>query len=175
MSIDITGCNLRTLVAKAYELSTPQGLGFLHFTPKPLSEGEIDAIIAQGDARYAVDMDYVNGRSIKLHVRREGGKLTMPDSWYDHSDSQLDELCAALGVKRDTSPRTPAVQPAQAGYSTAGMLAALVLCCVCTLAAAKGNPAALAKYRAEKAAAGKVEASPKAAYVVPSAGKWSKK
>lgn len=170
MSIDVTNCNLRTLVAKAYDLSSPRGMGFLHFNPKPLSETEIDAIIERGDKRYPVDMDYVNGRSIKLHVRKTGDKLFISDPWYDHDSSQLDELCAAIGAKRTQH------SDAQAGYSTAGMLAAILLCAVCTLSFAKGghgNPAALAKYRAEKAA-GTLPIKAAKGYTVPSAGKWSK-
>lgn len=62
----------------------------------------------------------------------------------------------------------------QAGFMLSEFLVALVLFALCTVAFAKGNPAALAKYRAEKAAAaGKAPAAGKG-YTVPSAGKWSK-
>lgn len=70
------------------------------------------------------------------------------------------------------TPPKPVVAQAQAGYTTAGLLGAILLCAVCTLSFARGNPAALAKYRAEKAAAGKT--APAGGYKVPSAGKWSK-
>lgn len=97
--IDVTNCGMRKLIAKAYELSVPQGLGFLHFTPRPLSDAEIDTIISHGKGtNYPVSMDYVNGRSIKLHVMLKEGKLLIPDRWYDHSDPQLAELCDAIGA-----------------------------------------------------------------------------
>lgn len=99
--IDITGCDLRVLIAKAYELSAPQGLGFLHSTQGPLSEATIDEIIVRGkDGGFGpVDMDYVNGRSVKLRTAERDGKWYMPRRWYDHSEHQLSELCAAIGVK----------------------------------------------------------------------------
>lgn len=101
MHIDVTSCNMRQLIAKAYELSMPQGLGHLHYTPKPLGEGEIDAIIerSKNDTRYPIEMDYVNGRAVKLYVfRGDNGKLVIGDSWYDHTDAELDELCEAIGA-----------------------------------------------------------------------------
>jgi hypothetical protein len=99
--IEVTGCDLRLLIAKAYELSVPQGLGFLHATPGPLDEATIDEILerSKGDPIGPVGMDYVNGRSIKLRVRERGGKLWIPARWYDHSENQLKALCEAIGVE----------------------------------------------------------------------------
>lgn len=72
------------------------------------------------------------------------------------------------------SPRRAAIPQAEGGFMLSEFLVAILLFALCTVAFAKGNPAALAKYRAEKAAAtGKAPAAGKA-YAVPSAGKWSK-
>lgn len=98
MNIDVTNCDLRQLVAKAYDLSSPQGMGFLHFKPEPLSDGDIDAILARGSECYPVAMDYVKGRAVKLSVRRDADKLTIYDRWHDHSDYDLAELCKAIGA-----------------------------------------------------------------------------
>ena len=93
--IDITGANLRVLVKKAYELSSPQGLGFLHFTPgNDLPDAEVDEILG----RRQVSMDYVRGRSIKMHVLEKDGKRFIRDRWYDHSLDQLQSLLTAIGV-----------------------------------------------------------------------------
>lgn len=97
--IDITGCDLRKFVAKVYDLSRPQGLGFLHFTREPLTDAEIDLLIWPGES-YLVRMDYVKGRSCKMTVFNREGRLTIYDSWYDHSDEQLNELLAHVGVQR---------------------------------------------------------------------------
>jgi len=90
--IDVTRHNMRNLVRSAYDLSRPQGLGFLHYKQGSLSDVEIDEILGESDERYAVRMDYVNGRSCKLTVRRIGDKLYVHDEWHDHSSEQLREL-----------------------------------------------------------------------------------
>ena len=43
--IDITGVDLRKFVQMVYALSRPLGLGYLHYTPMPLSEEEINRAI----------------------------------------------------------------------------------------------------------------------------------
>lgn len=98
--IDITYADLRTVIRTAYELSRPQGMGFLHFKDEPLSEQEIDAILASGNPLYPVSMDYVNGRSCKFSVVVRDGLRLIGDRWYDHSESQLDQLLKTIGVTR---------------------------------------------------------------------------
>lgn len=100
--IDVTHCDLRLLIAKAYELSSPQGLGFLHAKPGALPDADIDEILerSKDDPLGPVQMDYVNGRSIKLSVRRRDDKLFIPARWYDHHSTQLAELCDAIGAAR---------------------------------------------------------------------------
>lgn len=90
--IDLTNTNLVALVKKAYELSAPQGLGFFHAKPGGLTDDEAKNLISD-TGRYAVSMDYINGRSVKLRVSRDkDGRLYMSKSWYDHSDRQMKEL-----------------------------------------------------------------------------------
>ena len=93
--IDVTGVDLVKFAQKVYELSVPQGLGFLHFTPKPLSDEEAKELICNGE----LDMDYVHGRACKMNVR--DNKIN--DAWYDHTDDQLKELLDAFGIKAKTA------------------------------------------------------------------------
>lgn len=98
--IEITGCDLRLLVQKAYELSRPQGLGFMHAKPGPLSDQEVDSILSRSHVGRPVSMDYVNGRAVKLNVRRDAdGRLWIRPNWYDHTRMQLSELLHAIGIK----------------------------------------------------------------------------
>ncbi len=93
--IEITGTDLITFVQKVYELSVPQGMGILHFTPQPLSTEDAVNLVDmwEKDNRFAVCMDYVSGRSCKMNVfRDEDNKLWIRDDWYDHTNSQLKEL-----------------------------------------------------------------------------------
>lgn len=97
--IDITGTDLRKFVAKAYELSQPQGMGFLHFTEGPLDEATISAILDVRNPGYCLlNMDYVHGRSVKLGVYVRDGRWLINSRWYDHTARQLHALLAADGV-----------------------------------------------------------------------------
>lgn len=98
--IDITNCNLRELVQAAYELSVPQGLGFMHFRPSPLTEEEISGILTrhEHDNICAVSMDYIHGRSVKLTVYKKEDRLWIDHEWYDHTTEDLNLLLKRIGV-----------------------------------------------------------------------------
>lgn len=95
--IDVTGVDLVELAKAAYDLSRPQGLGFLHFTPDPLTDEEAQSLLRDADSHLALSLDYVHGRAVKLTVYRDGDTLSMRDRWYDHSQSQLQELLERIG------------------------------------------------------------------------------
>ena len=95
--IDITGVDMIKLVKKAYELSKPQGLGMLHFTLGPMTDEEAQYII-DSDDKGEIHLDYVRGRSCKFHVFNEGGKLSVGESWFDHTDQQLVDLLSHVGI-----------------------------------------------------------------------------
>ena len=98
--IDITGVDLVKFVKAVYDFSVPQGLGFLHATDEPLTDDEAKQYIIDQEGRSAVSMDYVKGRACKMHVYREGNKLLLPDTWYDHTDRIYDELLSKFGFTR---------------------------------------------------------------------------
>ena len=98
--IDVTGVNLVELVKKAYELSRPQGLGMIRYDSTPMTDEEAQELI-NNNTKGEVHLDYVKGRSLKFHVFNKNGKLSMNDSWYDHTDSQLKELLTHVGVDAD--------------------------------------------------------------------------
>lgn len=90
--IEITGCDLVKLAQEAYNLSKPQGMGFLHFEEGGLSDKDAAALITEDRPIGPLRMDYVKGRACKLTVFRDGDKLYIPDSWYDHSQTHLETL-----------------------------------------------------------------------------------
>lgn len=96
--IDVTEYDLAALIKNAYTLSVPMGLGMLHFKAGPLSDEQVCAIIEAGAyhsrSEIAVNMDYVNGRAVKLTVFRKEDRLYIRKEWYDHSDADLKELLA---------------------------------------------------------------------------------
>lgn len=103
--IDITGIDLVEFTKKVYELSVPQGMGMLHFTPDPLTDEEAKSLVAlsKDDKRIALSMDYVKGRACKMHVRKDNDKLTISDAWYDHTDQAYQQLLDHFGIQKPVS------------------------------------------------------------------------
>jgi hypothetical protein len=97
--VEIPADKLRDAVKQAYALSSPQGLGFVHYREGELSDEDVDAILSRGDERRAASMDYVRGRSCKFHVFRDGERLFIRPSWYDHSDWHTEQLLKSLGIE----------------------------------------------------------------------------
>jgi hypothetical protein len=101
--IDITGVDLVKFVQKVYELSVPQGLGFLHATSGGMDISEAQEIVNEGSRnRYSdivLDLDYVHGRACKMTVWVNHSRLIIRKPWYDHSNEKLRQLLEAVGIK----------------------------------------------------------------------------
>ena len=104
--IEVTGVDLRELVRAAYDLSRPQGLGFLHFQQGSLTDEEVDALVKPPPyGRTLVSLDYVKGRACKFAVwADENGKRWIRGDWYDHTDADLSELLERVGIVRESTP-----------------------------------------------------------------------
>ena len=99
------GTTLKQILQAAYNLSSPQGMGFLHFDAGPLSDDDAKEIIDQHyftppnqDGETTMHFDYVNGRAIKLLVIQDAEERYLIDSdqWFDHSVAELHTLLAEL-------------------------------------------------------------------------------
>ena len=93
--------DLIKFIKTVYDLSMPQGMGFLHFIPKPLTDDEANNCIkdVKDQSDIAVNMDYVIGRSCKMVVFLEDNKdLVIRIPWYDHTDMQLKKLLDTMKV-----------------------------------------------------------------------------
>ena len=97
--INITDADLTELVKAAYNLSSPVGMGFLHYQEGELSDDEANALI-DNDSNIPVSLDYVKGRACKLSVFADEGNLYIRDNWFDHSESQLDLLLSSIGIEK---------------------------------------------------------------------------
>lgn len=95
--IDITKADLSEVAKAAYDLSSPVGLGFLHYEEGSLTDDEADALVTD-DPRIPLSLDYVKGRACKLTVFKDGEKCYIPDRWYDHTNEQLLTLLERVGV-----------------------------------------------------------------------------
>lgn len=98
--IAISRDNLPKVIAKAFDLSKPQGTGFLHFKPGDIPEGVLNDILSSADKaeipyRKSIHLDYVEGRAIKLGIYYDEGSQQWQlegDRWYDHSSAAWEEL-----------------------------------------------------------------------------------
>ena len=91
--IDITGVDLKRFIQKVYDLSVPQGFGFLHYTKEPLTDEEVNGILEHANYNgVRLSMDYMKGRACKMTVFKVDDKLWINNNWYDHSEEQLSTL-----------------------------------------------------------------------------------
>jgi hypothetical protein len=98
--IQINRENLPKVIAKAFDLSKPQGMGILHFMPGPIPEDELSWILASADEAKLTDhkkirLDYVQGRAVKLSIHYDEGSqhwYLEGDRWYDHSPAAWEDL-----------------------------------------------------------------------------------
>lgn len=123
--IEVTGCDLATLVRAAYAPSRQQGLGAFDSNGRGgISEKDVLDIIERGkeDPMCAVSMDYWNGRSIKMRVMKDGERLFIRNQWYDHGDGALGDLLEQIGLSRD---RIAEARKAEADYRDSSKAAAI--------------------------------------------------
>lgn len=64
MKFDISKMKKTEVLRALYNAAKPQGMGFLHYTPEPMTEEEAEALLAKGDY-----FDYVKGRVMKVSLR----------------------------------------------------------------------------------------------------------
>lgn len=95
--IDISKAD-KALVFKAlYDNAKPQGMGFLHYTPEPMEEGQARRIWSQaGDRPY---FDYVAGRVMKVDLSGDA----LDPRLYDRDNGHGAALSALLGAGLDVT------------------------------------------------------------------------
>lgn len=83
--IDVTGVDLQEMIRKAYELSKPFGLGYIHYKEGPLTELELEMIWSKCQTKSGIYIDYLVGRSMKFRILRHGERDYFYLDWYDHN------------------------------------------------------------------------------------------
>jgi len=77
-TINLEGLDKAAVLAALYNAAKPQGMGFLHYDPKPMSVEEAQELLPQGD------FDYLKGRAMKVDL--SGDQL---DTWgYDRDNGE---------------------------------------------------------------------------------------
>jgi hypothetical protein len=99
--IAINGLNHADVLAALYNASKPQGLGMLHFDPKPMERAEAAELLDQ--TRY---FDYLKGRVMKVFV--DGDELD--PRLYDRDNGQGAAAMAIASLRHDGDPAARAAQ-----------------------------------------------------------------
>ena len=92
--VEITGYDLRSMAKAAYEMSSPKGLGFLHYRQGPADEDLVNSMVSSLEDYGS--LDYVEGRCVKFNIlKSEDGRIFTGSQWYDHTEEQQKALLAA--------------------------------------------------------------------------------
>ena len=77
--IDLKGLNKAVVLAALYNASKPQGMGFMHYDPTPMTVEQAEELLNQGTY-----FDYLMGRVMKIDL----GSDTL-DTWgYDRDNGE---------------------------------------------------------------------------------------
>lgn len=92
-TIVLKGLNKAAVLAALYNASKPQGMGFLHYDPSPMSVEQAEELLKQG-----TDFDYLMGRVMKVDL---GGDTL--DPWLYDRDNGQGAAAAAIASLQSTS------------------------------------------------------------------------
>lgn len=79
MELNIKGISKPAILAALYNASRPQGMGFLHFKPEPMTEEQ-----AVEDLKQQTYFDYHHGRVMKVDLSGD----TLRTDLYDRDNGQ---------------------------------------------------------------------------------------
>jgi len=95
--VSITGLEKPAVLAALYNASRPQGLGFMHYDPKPMTVDEASAVLAQ-----TTYFDYLKGRVMKLDLSKND---EFNEALYDRDNGPgaAERAIAALRASADVT------------------------------------------------------------------------
>lgn len=102
-TIDLKGLNKAAVLAALYNASKPQGMGFMHYDPTPMSIEQAEKLLKQG-----TDFDYLMGRVMKIDL---GGDTLDPWS-YDHDNGQGAAAAAIASLQSTGNANNEAISKA---------------------------------------------------------------
>ena len=71
-TVDVSGLRSEAVLVALYERAQPQGLGFLHYDPAPMSEEEAtELLLIATDDEGLQRFDYLKGRVMKVRLGGE--------------------------------------------------------------------------------------------------------
>lgn len=97
--ISIAGLDKADVLAALYNASRPQGLGFLHYDPTPMTRDEAALILTE-----QAYFDYLKGRVMKLNLKDDSF-----NPWGYDRDNGSGSAQAAIDALRNGSPQAPEI------------------------------------------------------------------
>ncbi len=99
-TIDLKGLNKAAVLAALYNASKPQGMGFLHYDPAPMTVEQAEKLLKQ-----TTDFDYLMGRVMKIDL---GGDTL--DTWgYDRDNGNGAAAAAIASLQSTNDVNNPAI------------------------------------------------------------------
>lgn len=94
--LSLAGLNKADVLAALYNASKPQGMGFMHYDPKPMTREEAEGLLKQ-----TTYFDYLKGRVMKLNL--EGDELDMRGYDRDNGQGAAERAIAELRSTGDAN------------------------------------------------------------------------
>ena len=98
--ISLLGLNKADVLAALYNASKPQGMGFMHYDPKPMTREEAEALLEQG-----THFDYLAGRVMKVDLSKD----ELNEWGYDRDNGQGAAERAIAEVRKTGNTNTPTI------------------------------------------------------------------
>lgn len=95
--IDFSDLDKASVLAALYNASKPQGMGFMHYDPTPMTREEADALLWQ-----TTDFDYLKGRVMKVDLEGESF-----DPWGYNRDNGEDAAERVINELRNSGDVNP--------------------------------------------------------------------
>lgn len=91
----IQGLDKAAVLAALYNASKPQGMGFMHYEPQPMTVEEARQLLKSGQTYF----DYVKGRVMKIDLKKDDEV----DTWGYNRDNGADAAEKVIETLRHTS------------------------------------------------------------------------
>ena len=109
--MNIEGLNRAEVLAALYNRSKPQGMGFMHYNPEPMTTEQAQAILDGGQTYF----DYLSGRVMKIDL--SGDEVGTWGYNRDNGENAAEKAIAELTSTGDVN--SPAVQEAHKTHTLA--------------------------------------------------------
>jgi hypothetical protein len=97
--ISLIGLNKASVLAALYNASKPQGLGFVQYNPKPMTQGQAEDLLAQ-----TFSFDYLSGRVMKVDLR--GDELNTSAYDRDNGEGAAERAIVSLQSTGNTNSKS---------------------------------------------------------------------